>query len=387
MKKVVAILVTVVACIAVINFTIKYAHQQAVIELINNDKYTQEEYSDFQKLLSEKKLYYYNNLTDVQKDAYITLYYSALNFDDSCILSLSLDDVKDVLYAIIYDNSNIFWLTGSYSYIEEENYIDISLEYIYEKAEADKITKNLQRKVDKIISDIPAGAGEFEKELYLHDYICSNTVYDEETFKNGGDTAFSSLLDGRSICEGYARAMQTLLDNAGIENYLITGDATSDGKTEPHMWNIVNINGCNYHLDVTWDDGIYEDEIGYFYFNVTDEYILRDHSKLEPSENNCSYNYANYFKMKNTFVETFTGFNNLVTPTADILKNGENSVGFLFKNKSDYQLALEQMENNSSFFGYVNNSVRQSGRRLQYDNIEYFISDEFYYLCIIFKER
>lgn len=43
----------------------------------------------------------------------------------------------------------------------------------------------------------------------------------------------------------------------------------------PHAWNIVNIDGEPYQLDVTWDIGT--DYQRYDYFNLKDEWIEQDH--------------------------------------------------------------------------------------------------------------
>lgn len=389
MKKLISAIVLILFCILSFNISqrvVAELEQKAIIDAINNDKYTVEEYADFQLQLQNKSFYYYNSLTNEQKDAYITLYFSVMSFDESCKVKVSEDELKTILFSIIYDNSNIFWLSGNYTYYDYSDYIELVPEYKYNKNEANKIAIRLENKINDIISEIPIYATDYEKELYLHDYICDNTTYDESTFQNGGDTAHSSLLDGKSICEGYARAMQILLDTVGIDNYLVIGDGTSGGVTEPHMWNIVEIDGYNYHLDVTWDDGVFDDTDGYFYFNVTDDYILRDHSNLEPSNNNCSYNYANYFAMMGTYVETFTSFNSLVSATSDVLANGENSVEFLFDSSSDYKRAMNEFDDNSKFFNYVKKSVQKSGRNLSYNNVDYYKSDEYNYLCIVFKE-
>lgn len=86
-------------------------------------------------------------------------------------------------------------------------------------------------------------------------------------------TAVGALVDGQAVCEGYARGMQYLLQRAGIECSLVTG---INEKNEPHMWNLVTINGRNYHLDPTWDD--VDDRIRYTFFNVTTDSITRTHT-------------------------------------------------------------------------------------------------------------
>lgn len=389
MKKIIPIIILLICCVLFLNIgknVVDELEKKAIVDSINNDKYTVEEYADFQQQLKNKTFYYYHSLTDEQKEAYVTLYYAVLNFDESCKVKISQEELKTVLFAIIYDNSNIFWLSSNYTYYKHTDFIELNPEYKYTEYEANTISIALENKIQEIISGLPPFATDYEKELYLHDYICDNTAYDDSTYQNGGDTAHSSLIDGKSICEGYARAMQILLDTVGIKNYLVVGDGTSAGVTEPHMWNIVEIDGYNYHLDVTWNDSVTKDSDGYFYFNVTDDYIFRDHSNLEPEQNNCIYNFANYYVMKNAYVDVFTGFESLVNPTAKALGRGENTVEFLFKSSSDYKRAIKQLNDNTKFFDYINKSVQNSGRNLSITNVEYMLIEDYNYLCIVFKE-
>lgn len=58
------------------------------------------------------------------------------------------------------------------------------------------------------------------------------------------------------VCQGYAMLASKMLSAAGVQNRLVTGNATdpATGKTGPHMWNVVNIGGEWLHLDTTWND-------------------------------------------------------------------------------------------------------------------------------------
>lgn len=389
MKKFIAIIVAVLCLVTsyfVFSDFAENFEKNTLDNVLKKDRFTEKEYKEFQENLADKSFYYYNTLTDAQKDSYITLYYSALDFDESCKVEIAEEDLSLVIDAIMYDNSEIFWLTGNCSYYVNEGYIDVVQEYRYTEDEAKRISRKLEDKIDSIISEMPDYKTDFEKELYLHDYVCDNTIYDESTMETTGHTAHSSLLDGRTVCEGYARAVQMLLDEVGIENYLIVGEASDDSSTDLHMWNIVKIDGYYYHLDPTWNDGAFTDAQGYFYFNVPDTYIMHTHSDFNIQNTGCSYNNANYFEMMNTYVKTFTGFANLTDVAAGVLATGENVVEFVFENKSDYKKALSELQNNTKFFSFVEKSVSKSGRRLQKDSIFYNTADAYNYLSIEFKE-
>jgi len=88
-------------------------------------------------------------------------------------------------------------------------------------------------------------------------------------------SAYSALVNGRSVCAGYSRAFQYLMQEAGIPCYYCTGYAG-----ESHAWNIVGLEDGFYNVDVTWDDvpgGEYE------FFNQSDEDFAGTHLRKELS--------------------------------------------------------------------------------------------------------
>lgn len=65
----------------------------------------------------------------------------------------------------------------------------------------------------------------------------------------------------------------------------------------PHAWNIVDIDGEPYQLDVTWDistTGQNKQFVVYDYFNLTDELMNQDH-KADSSLPICRSKKANYY--------------------------------------------------------------------------------------------
>lgn len=135
-------------------------------------------------------------------------------------------------------------------------------------------------KADDIINSIiTENMSDLEKEMAIHDYIVKNTAYDYENYINGtipqkGYHADGVLLDGIGVCQGYAEAIQLLLTKAGIKSMVIDG-----GGELNHAWNIVEIDGKNYHVDATWNDSIPDSpyKIKHRYFNLSDKAIGRDH--------------------------------------------------------------------------------------------------------------
>lgn len=341
---------------------------------------------DYTSEFGWKSMHYYNQLDDEAKKAYEIMYATVKNLDEKCTLKIDDETLANVFTAVLYDNPEIFWMKTDYKYYSYGNKVVFKPNYIYSESEVTQYSVELNNKIQEIINQASFCVTDYEKELFFHDYICKNTVYDMETFGNVGASVHNTFINGRAVCEGYSRAMQILLDKSGIYNYLIIGDGTSDGKTEPHMWNVVKLNNENYHLDVTWNDNDESGDISYVYFNVTDEQISRNHSNFEPKENNCYGTYFNYSVRNGTYVHTYYHFSQFSEASAKVLKTGRNTVELCFKNKSDYDRAVRSISDNEELFEYVNTSVKKSGRNLKTDSIEYYSDDDLQYICIIFKE-
>ena len=123
----------------------------------------------------------------------------------------------------------------------------------------------------------------------------------------------------------------------------------------------------------------------YFYFNVTDDYILRDHYKINPQNNNCNSTESNYFVKGNAVVYTYKGYNNLIQQSVDALLK-DNKVEFHFVDNTDYLNAVKDLENDNGFFTYVDIVVDKSKRKLNKNIVDYSTLDNHNYLRIEFKE-
>ncbi len=142
-----------------------------------------------------------------------------------------------------------------------------------EEMELYKIAKEIVEDAEDLRTDMDA-------ELYLHDKICEATTYYNEEFKENMPrycTALGVFLDGRANCQGYADAFYMLAAMYGFDVDKLTG-TTDRGD---HVWNLIEIDGMWYSVDVCWNDEtvIIDDKeyIQYFYFNAPMEIIGYDH--------------------------------------------------------------------------------------------------------------
>lgn len=88
-------------------------------------------------------------------------------------------------------------------------------------AEAAPSEEEVDEKIRWIIASIPDDCDtDYEKALWLHDYLCKTVVYDLEY---GADEAYNPLIYGRADCGGYADAYTKLLRAVGIVCGTVTG--------------------------------------------------------------------------------------------------------------------------------------------------------------------
>lgn len=309
----------------------------------------------------EKYLWSYKYLNDDEKAVYRIMLTMVRNLSEGWANLGYLGNNRSVIVAKAYralsnDFPEYYWMPSSYYINVSKGETSVSFKkndaqdgYGYTAKEvadnAEEFSDSIQRFVEKTYKADTL----FEKEVILHDMLCKYVTYDSE-FEGEEESdlysAFGALVYGRAVCEGYARAFKLICKFAGIECILVTGDSKGVG----HMWNMVNLDGQWYHVDVTWDD--LRAEPLHTYLNVTELFIRADHdiditydvadSTLIAQGN--SYNFylpkatdtdLNYYRknglvLKENAVETF----------ADALisayEKGDTYAEMLFEN-SDYQ--------------------------------------------------
>ena len=85
-----------------------------------------------------------------------------------------------------------------------------------------------------------------------YDYALSNYIDTVNSAERMGPeyTAYGALVEGSTVCYGYASAFKLLCDRLDLPCWSVGG--TSEGIG--HQWNIVRLDGENYIVDCTWDD-------------------------------------------------------------------------------------------------------------------------------------
>lgn len=125
---------------------------------------------------------------------------------------------------------------------------------------------------------------DYNKIRHAHDWIINNLQYEQNITNNNVYNLYGALIEKSAVCEGYAETLKYILDEAGVQCILVSGTATnSEGKTESHEWNYVQLYGKWYAIDSTWDDpvvkgtGYVSDSIKHRYFLVGSNEMNKNH--------------------------------------------------------------------------------------------------------------
>lgn len=255
---------------------------------------------------------YYSTLTSEQQRIYRLIVSAVENMStDNIRLDASSDsasrhaDIVISFRAVSFDNPKMFWMPNSYITSPDGSVFSLKDCYTITSQEKEK----MQQKLTAVVEDLTIRSSNlksrYEKELFIHDWLCENVVYgfnDNTVF-----TAYGALVNGVAVCEGYSRAMQLLCDSLGIPCVLVCGTSNS----QDHMWNVIDPGDGWYHLDVTWDDDDTNGYIRHSYVNLSDSQIVIDHTLSSQISQSLNYSSTDNFNFK-TFECNQTAYNYFV---------------------------------------------------------------------------
>ena len=207
---------------------------------------------------------YYAMLDSKVQKLYKQIYANARDLVSSfepCV-EVNTDQVQYAFEAVFGDHPELFYVQTAYTekYTSDKKVVEIDLAY-YTIAND---LENARAAFDAAATALEEGArqypDDYSREKYVHDTLMQNVVYDASAPLD--QSAYSALVNGKSVCAGYARAFQYVCQKLGIPTYYCAGSSGED-----HAWNIVKLSDGYYNVDVTWDDS---DPATYDYFNKTD---------------------------------------------------------------------------------------------------------------------
>ena len=203
----------------------------------------------------------YHHLKPELKPAYLTALdamYRFKSYADTGV-RMSDEDVNALSWALLSDNPELFYCRCS-AYSQKLSSTRVIFEYGMGRDEVDRYMERIVE-VREMLRRSTKGMSDVKKEMRVHDYLAATVRYDLEA--PHCYSMVGAIVDKRAVCQGISLAASYLLNSVGVNAGVICGKVTGSEGVR-HAWNVVNLDGRNYHVDVTFD------ETGYRFFNLDD---------------------------------------------------------------------------------------------------------------------
>ena len=279
-----------------------------------------------ESLIGDEYLYYYRQLDTTERTIYEEMLRAVRAGEDTCTFNgINYETyspaVDDAINALTNDYPIYFWVRNGYrtEYIDRDGIRNDYLKFYFDfysywnfTMSPEKYIGELSAEVDKVVGLAKQYTSPVDQAIFVHDYLIKNAEYDHDTLAEAKKTihaasaeyiysAYGCLVNKKCVCSGYAEAFQLIMNELGVNTTVVIGDAGG-----PHEWNMIELEGESYYIDVTWDDHdrkndsgvfIYTNDSDYEYMCITTEELRKTHTPdaVMFSPPHCLSTKYNYF--------------------------------------------------------------------------------------------
>ena len=306
--------------------------------------------------------YYYNLTSDEEERViYKQLLHGIREHKETIIVqTVGMIRTPEILDRVTLDFSDLIWFEGKCEYTEYEKglfspaYMKFEMDYTYSKEEAEQMLLEIEDAASKVLPILEEKESDYAKVKYAYEWIINNVDYVDDAPHN--QNIYSTFVTNETVCAGYARGMQYLLENAGVECFYVTGEAVdSEGVMDEHAWNIVKINDNNYIVDATWGDPVFESEEETERDNlrpISYEYLCCDDSEIEDTHTLksmllqpvCDSDDLQYYKKNGMFYTSYDK-SDILDAMYESIRDGKEYTVFQFEDKESYDKAFKAIKN------------------------------------------
>ncbi|MBE5737525.1 MAG: hypothetical protein E7348_03905 [Clostridiales bacterium] len=209
----------------------------------------------YQKIDAKIKLFHENkdiDATTITISGQNMLQVASVKFSD---LGLSSDVALSVWDTYLNDNPLYYWISKTVAW-SSTNLILLTEQEYDTGEERSAINQKIYSAIQTQLSIIDQSQSAYRKALAYHDAIINKVNYAYDSNGDPETSIWAHNIDGvlngnSSVCEGYSRTFQLLLNCSGVDNVCVTGIANGGA----HAWNMIKLDdGKWYWCDLTWDD-------------------------------------------------------------------------------------------------------------------------------------
>lgn len=268
------------------------------------------------RMQQENGRYAYDMLEDELKPLYVELLMIVEQHGEDVKISVADSDVLQYVFQCMFnDHPEIYWIDG-YAYTRHMQngqiaYLTFSGKYLYTQEETRTLQVQIDQYVSQCFSGLAMNASEYEKVRHVYEYLIEHTDYNIQARDN--QNILSVFLYGESVCQGYAKATQYLLERLDVSCTMVVGKVSTG---EGHAWNLVNVDDAYYYVDTTWGDASYsidgvaaaenEMPVSYDFLNITTNQLELTHiiDNVVPMPQ-CISTEANYYIRENLYFSSY----------------------------------------------------------------------------------
>jgi len=240
--------------------------------VIDEDGYYYKQLNTYEKLIYDKIK---SNKENMKSGTYKIEFGKSFNdlLSEENGTALLQEYYQSAIESYLYDNPDVFYLAPTKMYLNVQTikkifsttydvYIDCgdNTNYLAEGYSSKDQILEYENKIEQVVQKVITKTlrkNDYEKILIVHDYLVDNIDYDQTVSKDNIYNMYGAIVNEEAVCEGYAKAFKYLMNQVGVESIVVIGEATdSDGNTQNHAWNYVELNNTWYAADATWDDPI-----------------------------------------------------------------------------------------------------------------------------------
>ncbi len=277
------------------------------------------------------------------------------------LCSTDAQKIEHITTCVFIDHPELFYVNG---YLYEEHKfagmvekIVFSPNYTMTQEEAEYARGQIDEYTDACFMGLPSNADEYTKVKYVYEFIILNTDYNLDAPDN--QNICSVFLGRQSVCLGYAKAVQYLLQQLDVSATIVTGTVMSG---EGHAWNLVQINGQYYYVDATWGDSSYSAEsediealssVNYDYLCITTNDLGKTHKTDNPiSLPVCVAVMDNYYIKEGLYLNCMDSLR-LETIFNNAYANGKNCVSIRCSDEKVYQEMQKTLLDDGQVFYFL----------------------------------
>lgn len=281
---------------------------------------------------------------------------------EQCALELDISqygidpqEAMDLFQTTINENPILFHVRSSIGVSYDPSTgkaLSLYFDYKYIGSEIEVMRSFVEAQADKVIGLIDRPMSDMEKALLVHEYLTVNFAYDTNPDEiNSIRNIYDFFAQKKGVCQGYSLAYKYLLSLCGVDSDIVYSELMK------HSWNVVKIDGEYYHVDVTWDDPLYDgnDIFGY----SSHEYFLLSNEAIS---NKNHIGWSPYYSCGNKYDNGFWA--DLITPLCT--KNGiwycskAREFGAVDLATGEYTQIYQADDMPSSFYPFMNVSVYEN---------------------------